>query len=285
MRLGDPFSLRRLPFGAIGVRRRSSCVSGASACRLRLGRLAPVADEGARRSPISPALRKTGTRATGAVGSKDRPRPMILPLSSTSRTISSIGPISTRSAYSAWPPSRAVISAPMVSLLLRLGQAGRVGGLEFGGRAGRIDGEGAEEIRVLGIDHGAAGEQLVEQARIAVRHEDVDVVAGGEPAHVLEAHRAAVAHAPATAAPSAGCARRAPPGCRRDAVGEQLVMGGAGQFELDLVQRPEARRHDQAEPARQRPDRPALHDQRHQHDDEGDVEDERGHSRARRAAA
>ncbi|OWK19405.1 hypothetical protein AJ88_45870 [Mesorhizobium amorphae CCBAU 01583] len=71
----------------------------------------------ARRSRISPALRKTGTRATGAVGSKDRPRPVILPLSSTSRTISSIGPSRTRSAYSAWLPRRSVTRAPMVSLL------------------------------------------------------------------------------------------------------------------------------------------------------------------------
>ena len=60
-----------------------------------------------------------------------------------------------------------------------------------------------------------------------------------------------------------------------DDIGDDLVVAAAGQLQLDAVDRPVPRRHDQAEKARHRPDRPALHEQRDQHDDEGDVEEDR----------
>ena len=244
---------------------------------------------------LRPAVRRrvsAGPPTSGAPGRRSRRRserpgcaatcrparrrgrsPVILPSSSTSRTISSIGPSVTRSAYSARPPSRCRISAPIVSFFSASLRPGRIGGFEVGRRPAGIDGEGAEEIGVFGIDFGAAGEQPVEQARIAVRHEDVDVVAGHQPAHVLEAHRAAVAHDQRRPRPARNPLAARHRAAGHDGIGEQFVMRRARQFELDLFERADAGRHDEAEPARQPADRPALHDQRHQHDDEGDVED------------
>ena len=161
----------------------------------------------------------------------------------------------------------------MVSFCLGIGQAGTVVRLQLRGGSRRIDGEGAEEIGVVGADLGAAGEQPVEQPRIAVRDEDVDMVAGDEAAGVLVFHRAAVAHHQRRPRPARDALAARDRAAGDDGVGEQLVVGRAGQFQLDLLQRADALRHDEAEPAGERADGPALDDQRHQHDDEGGVED------------
>ena len=201
-------SSRQRPPSAKRISRRtaaSSPVSHRSPAKARRGACAGRQGGARSRSPISPALRKTGMRGDVATGSKERPRPVTLPSSSTSRTISSIGPSVTRSAYSARPLEPLFHQRADRQLLLGVAQPRRIGRFEICRGPARIDGERAEEIGVLRIDLGAAGKQPVEQARIAVRHEDVDVVAGHQTAHVLEAHRAAVAHDQRRAAPSAGC--------------------------------------------------------------------------------
>ena len=55
-------------------------------------------------------------------------------------------------------------------------------------------------------------------------------------------------------------------------IGHQLVIHLPRQFQLDSVNGSDARRHDQFQPVGQRADGPALHQQRYQHDQKGDVE-------------